>query len=101
MCSQAGRITCERDEAKLVRVPGVAAGSFSSHCFSPQMALPTLPSYWCTRRLLDQQMARQRQREQEARLRQQWDQNSRYFRMSDLCSSKQAEWSSKTSYQRR
>uniref|UniRef100_A0A9L0TGQ0 Trichoplein keratin filament binding n=1 Tax=Equus caballus TaxID=9796 RepID=A0A9L0TGQ0_HORSE len=64
------------------------------------MALPTLPSYWCSRRLLDQQMARQRQREQEARLRQQWDQNSRYFRVSDLCSSKQAEWSSKTSYQR-
>ncbi|XP_027972520.1 trichoplein keratin filament-binding protein [Eumetopias jubatus] len=62
------------------------------------MALPTLPSYWCSWRLLDQQMARQR--EQEARLRQQWDQNSRYFRMSDICSSKQAEWSSKTSYQR-
>ncbi|XP_022373144.1 trichoplein keratin filament-binding protein [Enhydra lutris kenyoni] len=64
------------------------------------MALPTLPSYWCSRRLLDQQMARQRHREQEARLRQQWDQNSRYFRMSDICSFKQAEWSSKTSYQR-
>ncbi|XP_037366872.1 trichoplein keratin filament-binding protein [Talpa occidentalis] len=64
------------------------------------MALPTLPSYWCTRRLLDQQVARQRQREQEARLRQQWDQNSRYFRMSDIRTSKQAEWSSKTSYQR-
>ncbi|XP_064434598.1 trichoplein keratin filament-binding protein isoform X3 [Mirounga angustirostris] len=63
------------------------------------MALPTLPSYWCSRRLLDQQMARQRHREQEARLRQQWDQNSRYFRTSDICSSKQAEWSSKTSYQ--
>ncbi|XP_077016183.1 trichoplein keratin filament-binding protein isoform X3 [Tamandua tetradactyla] len=62
------------------------------------MALPTLPSYWCSRRLLDQQLARQR--EQEARLRQQWDQNSRYFRMSDICSSKQAEWSSKSSYQR-
>ncbi|XP_004690999.1 PREDICTED: trichoplein keratin filament-binding protein [Condylura cristata] len=64
------------------------------------MALPTLPSYWCTRRLLDQQIARQRQREQEARLRQQWDQNSHYFRMSDIRTSKQAEWSSKTSYQR-
>ncbi|XP_032703283.1 trichoplein keratin filament-binding protein isoform X2 [Lontra canadensis] len=64
------------------------------------MALPTLPSYWCSRRLLDQQMARQRHREQEARLRQQWDQNSRYFRISDICSFKQAEWSSKTSYQR-
>ncbi|XP_058137521.1 trichoplein keratin filament-binding protein [Dasypus novemcinctus] len=62
------------------------------------MALPTLPSYWCSRRLLEQQLARQR--EQEARLRQQWDQNSRYFRLSDICSSKQAEWSSRTSYQR-
>ncbi|XP_053446025.1 trichoplein keratin filament-binding protein isoform X2 [Nycticebus coucang] len=62
------------------------------------MALPTLPSYWCSRRLVNEQIARQR--EQEARLRQQWDQNSRYFRMSDICSSKQAEWSSKTSYQR-
>lgn len=64
------------------------------------MALPTLPSYWCSRRLLDQQVARQRHQEQQARLRQQWDENSRYFRMSDICSSKQAEWSSKTSYQR-
>ncbi|XP_036132976.1 trichoplein keratin filament-binding protein [Molossus molossus] len=64
------------------------------------MALPTLPSYWCSRRLLDQRVAQQRHREQEARLRQQWDENSRYFRMSNICSSKQAEWSSKTSYQR-
>ncbi|EHB04763.1 Trichoplein keratin filament-binding protein [Heterocephalus glaber] len=64
------------------------------------MALPTLPSYWCSRRLLDQQEARHRQREQEARLRQQWEQNSHYFRMSDICSSKQAQWSSKTSYHR-
>ncbi|XP_025789374.1 trichoplein keratin filament-binding protein [Puma concolor] len=31
---------------------------------------------------------------------QSWDQNSRYFKMSDICSSKQAEWSSQTSYQR-
>ncbi|KAM9195096.1 trichoplein keratin filament-binding protein isoform 1-T2 [Dugong dugon] len=62
------------------------------------MALPTLPSYWCSRRLLGQQLARQR--EQADRLRQQWDQNSRYFQLSDICSSKQAEWSSKTSYQR-
>ncbi|XP_006147913.1 trichoplein keratin filament-binding protein isoform X1 [Tupaia chinensis] len=62
------------------------------------MALPTLPSYWCTRRPLDQQMARHR--EQAARLRQQWDQNSHYFRMSDIRSSKQAEWSSRSSYQR-
>ncbi|XP_036759936.2 trichoplein keratin filament-binding protein isoform X1 [Manis pentadactyla] len=64
------------------------------------MALPTLPSLWCSRRLLDQQTARQRHREKEAQIRQQWVQNSRYFRMSDICSVKQAEWSSKTSYQR-
>ncbi|XP_037012103.2 trichoplein keratin filament-binding protein isoform X1 [Artibeus jamaicensis] len=64
------------------------------------MALPTLPSYWCSRRLLDQQAAQQRHREQEARLRRQWDENSRYFRMSNVCSSKQAEWSSTRSYQR-
>ncbi|XP_020015350.2 trichoplein keratin filament-binding protein isoform X2 [Castor canadensis] len=64
------------------------------------MALPTLPSYWCTQRLLNQQAVLQRQREQEARLRHQWEQNSRYFRMSNICSSKQAEWSSKTSHQR-
>uniref|UniRef100_A0A8D0VHU0 Trichoplein keratin filament-binding protein n=1 Tax=Sus scrofa TaxID=9823 RepID=A0A8D0VHU0_PIG len=64
------------------------------------MALPTLPSSWCSRRLLDQQAARQRHREQEAQLRQQWDENSRYFKMSDICSSKQAEWSSRSSYQR-
>uniref|UniRef100_G1QAE8 Trichoplein keratin filament-binding protein n=1 Tax=Myotis lucifugus TaxID=59463 RepID=G1QAE8_MYOLU len=64
------------------------------------MALPTLPPSWCSRRLLDQQVARQRHREQEARLRQQWDENSRYFRISNACSSKQAEWSSQASYQR-
>ncbi|EPQ06195.1 Trichoplein keratin filament-binding protein [Myotis brandtii] len=64
------------------------------------MALPTLPPSWCSRRLLDQQVARQRHREQEARLRQQWDENSRYFRISSACSSKQAEWSSQASYQR-
>ncbi|XP_006870509.1 PREDICTED: trichoplein keratin filament-binding protein [Chrysochloris asiatica] len=57
-----------------------------------------LPSSWCNRRFLGQQLARQR--EQAARLRQQWDQNSRYFQLSDICTSKQAEWSSKTSYQR-
>lgn len=65
------------------------------------MALPTLPSSWCSRRLPDQQAARQRRQEQEAHLRQQWDQNSRYFQMSDIRSSKQAEWSSRASYQRR
>lgn len=64
------------------------------------MALPTLPSYWCSGRPLDQQVARQRQREQEAQLRLQWEENSRYFRISDIHSSKQAEWSSETSYRR-
>ncbi|XP_020762733.2 trichoplein keratin filament-binding protein isoform X1 [Odocoileus virginianus] len=64
------------------------------------MALPTLPSSWCSRRLPDQQAARQRRQEQEAHLRQQWDRNSRYFQVSDICSSKQAEWSSRASYQR-
>lgn len=62
------------------------------------MALPTLPSYWSRKRPLDQKVARQR--EQEAQLRQQWEQNSRYFRTSDIHSSKQAQWSSETSYQR-
>lgn len=64
------------------------------------MALPTLPSSWCSRRFLDQQVARQRHREQEARLRQQWEENSRYFRISTVCSAKLAEWSSQASYQR-
>ncbi|EGW10611.1 Trichoplein keratin filament-binding protein [Cricetulus griseus] len=64
------------------------------------MALPTLPSYWLTRRPLDKKVARQRQQEQEAQLRQQWEQNSRYFKTTDIHSSKLAEWSSKTSYQR-
>lgn len=62
------------------------------------MALPTLPSFWGSRQLVQQQLARQR--EQAARLQQQWDHNSRYFRLSDIRSSKQAEWSSQTSYQR-
>lgn len=66
---------------------------------SLQMALPTLPFYWSRKRPQDQKVARQR--EQEAQLRQQWEQNSRYFRTSDIHSSKQAQWSSETSYQRR
>lgn len=64
------------------------------------MALPTLPSPWYSRRLPEQHAALQRQREQVARLRQQWDANSRYFRLSDIRSSKQAEWSSSASYLR-
>ncbi|XP_049623752.1 trichoplein keratin filament-binding protein [Suncus etruscus] len=62
------------------------------------MALPTLPSFWGSRTLVEQQLARQR--EHAARRQHQWDQNSHYFRLSDLRSSKQAEWSSHESYQR-
>ncbi|XP_028621278.1 trichoplein keratin filament-binding protein [Grammomys surdaster] len=61
------------------------------------MALPTLPSYWSSRRSMD---LRQRQHQQEDQFRQQWEQNSRYFRTWDIHNSKQTEWSSKTSYQR-
>ncbi|XP_030438466.1 trichoplein keratin filament-binding protein isoform X1 [Gopherus evgoodei] len=62
------------------------------------MALPTLPSCWPSRsRALEQQIVRQR--EQEARWRQQWERNSRYFRQSGLCSAKQSQWSSRRSYQ--
>uniref|UniRef100_A0A8C5LM84 Trichoplein keratin filament-binding protein n=1 Tax=Leptobrachium leishanense TaxID=445787 RepID=A0A8C5LM84_9ANUR len=62
------------------------------------MALPTLPSGWHSRsRVLEKQIVRQR--EQEARFRQEWDVTSRYFKQSDVCSSKQAKWSSRQSYQ--
>ncbi|XP_076778611.1 trichoplein keratin filament-binding protein isoform X2 [Arvicanthis niloticus] len=61
------------------------------------MALPTLPSYWSSRRPMD---LRQRQHQQEDKFRQQWEQNSRYFRTWDIHNSKQTQWSSKTSYQR-
>ncbi|XP_055002957.1 trichoplein keratin filament-binding protein isoform X1 [Sorex araneus] len=62
------------------------------------MALPTLSSSWGRRPLVQQQLARQR--EQAARLQQQWERNNHYFQLSDIRSSKQAEWSSQTSYQR-
>ncbi|OCU01687.1 hypothetical protein XELAEV_18007481mg [Xenopus laevis] len=63
------------------------------------MALPTLPSNWHSRsRVLEQQIVRQR--EQEARLRHQWDQTNQYFKQSNVCSSKQAQWSSRQSYQK-
>ncbi|KAG8455728.1 hypothetical protein GDO86_001786 [Hymenochirus boettgeri] len=63
------------------------------------MALPTLPSYWHSRsRVLEQQIVRHR--EQEARLRHQWDLTSQYFKQSNVCSSKQAQWSSRQSYQK-
>ena len=76
------------------------AGSVSAHCCfrSPQMALPTLPSYWPSRRAMD---PRQRQHQQEEEFRQQWEQNSRYFRNWDIHNSKQTQWSSKINYQRR
>lgn len=61
------------------------------------MALPTLPSYWSSRRSVD---LRYRQQQQEDDFRQQWEQNSRYFRTWDLHNSKQTEWTSKTSYER-
>ncbi|XP_075424866.1 trichoplein keratin filament-binding protein isoform X2 [Ascaphus truei] len=62
------------------------------------MALPTLPPSWHGRsRELEQQIVRQR--EQEARFRRQWDQTSQYFKQSGVCSSKQAQWSSRQSYQ--
>ncbi|XP_039361263.1 trichoplein keratin filament-binding protein isoform X2 [Mauremys reevesii] len=62
------------------------------------MALPTLPSCWASRsRALEQQIVRQR--DQEARWRQQWERNSRYFTQSGVCSSKQSQWSSRRSYQ--
>lgn len=61
------------------------------------MALPTLPSYWSNRRPAN---IRYRQQQQEDEFRQQWEQNSRYFKTWDLHNSKQSEWTSKTSYQR-
>ncbi|KAM9094397.1 trichoplein keratin filament-binding protein isoform X1 [Sarcophilus harrisii] len=62
------------------------------------MALPTIPSCWPARnRILERQIVRQR--EQEARFRQQWDVNSRYFKEFDVWSSKQAHWSSRMCYQ--
>lgn len=62
------------------------------------MALPTLPSYWPSRR---HTTLYQRQQQQEDQFRQRWEQNSRYFRTWDIHNSKQTEWSSKISYQRR
>lgn len=61
------------------------------------MALPTLPSYWSSRRSME---LRYRQQQQADDFRQQWEQNSRYFRTWELHNSKQTEWTSKASYQR-
>nr|XP_019956551.1 PREDICTED: trichoplein keratin filament-binding protein isoform X1 [Paralichthys olivaceus] len=63
------------------------------------MALPNLSAHGPSRsRTLAGQLARQR--EQEARWRQQWEQHARYFREQSLCGQRQAVWSSGRSYQR-
>ncbi|KAM4710279.1 trichoplein keratin filament-binding protein isoform 2-T2 [Discoglossus pictus] len=62
------------------------------------MALPTLSSSWHSRnRMLEKQIVRHRERE--AEFRHQWDITNQYFRQSNVCSSKQAQWSSRQSYQ--
>ncbi|XP_068127574.1 trichoplein keratin filament-binding protein [Hyperolius riggenbachi] len=62
------------------------------------MALPTLPSNCHSRsRALEKQIVRHR--DQEARFRHEWDMANRYFKQSDVCSSKQAQWSSRISYE--
>ncbi|XP_061116186.1 trichoplein keratin filament-binding protein isoform X1 [Conger conger] len=62
------------------------------------MALPTISTQWSNRtRTLEQRIVRQR--EQEARWRQQWELHSTYFRQQNVRSSKQAQWSSRQSYQ--
>ncbi|KAL2091835.1 hypothetical protein ACEWY4_011633 [Coilia grayii] len=62
------------------------------------MALPTLASYWPSRvRTLERQMVRRR--DQEARLRQQWELHSKYFQDHGTRTSKQAHWSSRQSYE--
>jgi trichoplein keratin filament-binding protein len=64
------------------------------------MALPTLCAHAPSRaRVLERQMARQR--EQEARLRQQWELHSQYFKEQNVHGRKQAAWSSRQSYQQR
>ncbi|CAM9334128.1 unnamed protein product, partial [Lampetra planeri] len=63
------------------------------------MALPTLSTYMPSRdRSLAGRMARQR--EQEARLRQQWETHAQYFREQGVRSQRQAVWSSQHCYQR-
>lgn len=64
------------------------------------MALPTLSACMPNRsRTWAVQMARQR--EQQARLRQQWDFHAQYFREQTVRSQRQAAWSSRQSYQQR
>uniref|UniRef100_A0A673MDF7 Trichoplein keratin filament-binding protein n=1 Tax=Sinocyclocheilus rhinocerous TaxID=307959 RepID=A0A673MDF7_9TELE len=59
------------------------------------VAFPTLSAHW-SGRVRDLE----RQREQEARWRQQWELHSQYFREQEVRSSKQAQWSSRQSFQR-
>ncbi|XP_053135022.1 trichoplein keratin filament-binding protein isoform X1 [Hemicordylus capensis] len=82
-----------------VTARGLAVTSCSDeHGFPAAMALPTIPSFWSSRcRTVEQQIARHR--EQEARFRQKWELNSRYFQQSGVYSSKQAQWNSRQSYQ--
>uniref|UniRef100_A0A3Q1FGN4 Trichoplein keratin filament-binding protein n=1 Tax=Acanthochromis polyacanthus TaxID=80966 RepID=A0A3Q1FGN4_9TELE len=62
------------------------------------MALPTFSTHVPSRsRVLAEQLARQR--EQEARWRQQWELHARYFREQNVRSQRQAAWSSRHSYQ--
>ncbi|KAK0138108.1 Trichoplein keratin filament-binding protein [Merluccius polli] len=62
------------------------------------MALPTLCAHAPSRaRVLERQMARQR--EQEARLRQQWELHSQYFKQQNVHGRKLAAWSSRQSHQ--
>ncbi|XP_070760888.1 trichoplein keratin filament-binding protein [Enoplosus armatus] len=62
------------------------------------MALPTLSAHAPSRsRVLAGQLARQR--EQEARWRQQWEMHAQYFREQSVLSQRQAVWSSRHSYQ--
>lgn len=64
------------------------------------MALPTLSAHVPSRsRVLAGQLARQR--EQEARWRQQWELHAQYFKEQNVRSQKQAVWSSRHSYQQR
>ncbi|XP_059510942.1 trichoplein keratin filament-binding protein isoform X1 [Stegostoma tigrinum] len=65
----------------------------------PKMALPTIPSRWSSRnRVLEQQIIRQR--DQEERLRRQWEMHRQYFKNQDVRSNKQAQWSSRQSFQK-
>ncbi|XP_013931313.1 PREDICTED: trichoplein keratin filament-binding protein [Thamnophis sirtalis] len=65
------------------------------------MAVPAAPPFWGSRRRFGPEQQLVRRREQEARLRQQWELHSRAFQQSGLLSRKQAEWSPRRSFQQR